>query len=51
MNKKIRLAIIGTGMRGTWAFGDILKQRDDVEIAALCDTNHVRLKEIGRAHV
>lgn len=44
MDKKIRLAIIGTGMRGTWAFGDILKQRDDVEIAALCDTNHVRLK-------
>ena len=44
MNKKIRLAIIGTGMRGTFCFGDILKKRDDVEIAALCDTNHVRLK-------
>ena len=44
MEKKIRLAIIGTGMRGTWCFGEILKKRDDVEIAALCDTNHVRLK-------
>ena len=44
MKEKIRLAIIGTGMRGTFCFGSILKKRDDIEIAALCDTNHVRLK-------
>lgn len=44
MDKKIKLAIIGTGSRGVLCFGEILTQREDVEIAALCDTNPVRAK-------
>ncbi|MBO7327422.1 MAG: Gfo/Idh/MocA family oxidoreductase [Lentisphaeria bacterium] len=48
MNKKIRLAIIGTGCRGTWTFGEILKDKEDVEIAALCDVNPVRLQAAAK---
>lgn len=44
MGKKIQIAIIGTGMRGTFCFGDIITKRDDIEIAALCDVNPVRAK-------
>ena len=40
--KKLKIAIVGTGSRGTSCFGEILKKRDDVEIAALCDVNPVR---------
>ena len=42
--KKLKIAIVGTGARGAFAFGPILKQKDDVEITALCDTNPVRLR-------
>ena len=42
MEKKLRIGIIGLGSRGTDCFGMILKDRSDVEIAALCDPNHVR---------
>ena len=44
MKRKIKLAIIGTGSRGTNSFGQLLVKRDDVEIAALCDVNPVRLR-------
>ena len=44
MEKKLKLAIIGTGSRGTFCFGKILNGRKDVEISALCDTNKVRLQ-------
>ncbi len=42
MKNKLKIGIIGTGARGVDCFGQILKNRDDVEIAALCDTNSVR---------
>ena len=42
MKNKLKIGIIGTGARGVDCFGQILKTRDDVEIAALCDTNSVR---------
>ena len=44
MNRKLRIGIIGTGSRGTDCFGALLKDRADVEIAALCDPNPVRAK-------
>lgn len=44
MEKKLRFAIIGTGVRGVWCFGEIIKNRQDAEVCALCDTNEVRLK-------
>lgn len=44
MEKKVRIAIIGTGSRGILCFGEIIRKRDDIEIAALCDTNLVRCK-------
>lgn len=44
MSQKLKIAIVGTGSRGTSCFGELLKERSDVEIAALCDPNHVRAK-------
>ena len=44
MSDKLRIAIVGTGSRGTSCFGELLKERKDVEIAALCDPNPVRAK-------
>ena len=44
MEKKVRIAIIGTGSRGVLCFGELIRQRDDIEIAALCDTNPIRCK-------
>lgn len=44
MSKKLRVAIVGTGTRGTGCFGKLLSERDDVEIAALCDPNPVRMR-------
>lgn len=43
--KKQRFGIIGAGSRGISAFGQILKDRPDVELAALCDPNPVRMTE------
>ena len=42
MSQKLRIAIIGTGSRGTSCFTELLQKRDDVEIAAYCDTNRKR---------
>ncbi len=44
MQNKLKIGIIGTGSRGVDCFGQILKKRSDVEIAALCDTNSVRCR-------
>ena len=44
MNGKLRIAIVGTGSRGTHCFGKILLERPDVEIAAFCDPNPVRAR-------
>ncbi len=44
MDRKLRVAIIGTGSRGTGCFGQLLSGRNDVEIAALCDPNPVRMR-------
>ncbi|MBO7146184.1 MAG: Gfo/Idh/MocA family oxidoreductase [Lentisphaeria bacterium] len=48
MGEKLKIAIIGTGERGTCCFGEILKNRDDVEITALCDKNPVRYRAAAR---
>lgn len=40
--KKSKIAIVGTGIRGAFCFGEILKNRDDAEITAFCDINPVR---------
>ncbi|MBR7107144.1 MAG: Gfo/Idh/MocA family oxidoreductase [Lentisphaeria bacterium] len=40
--KKLKFAIVGTGNRGVLCFGKMLVKRDDCEIVALVDPNHVR---------
>lgn len=42
--KKLQLAVIGTGSRGTGCFGKLLSGRKDAEIAAFCDPNPVRMR-------
>ncbi len=41
-NKRIRLAIVGTGSRGM-SFGKRMSRREDVELKAVCDVNSVRM--------
>ena len=48
MSEKLRIAIVGVGSRGTSCFGVHLAERNDVEIAALCDPNPVRAKAAGK---
>ncbi len=43
--KKLQFAIIGTGYRGTYCWGDMIHKRDDTEVIALCDPNPVRMKK------
>ncbi len=38
----LKVAIVGAGSRGIWCFGNLLSQRDDCEITAICDTNKFR---------
>ena len=40
--RKLKFVIVGTGMRGTFAFGQMLTERKDCEIVALVDPNPVR---------
>ncbi|HEX8603906.1 MAG TPA: gfo/Idh/MocA family oxidoreductase, partial [Pseudoduganella sp.] len=40
--KKVRIGMIGTGMRGQVLLQELLR-RDDVEVAALCDIEPVML--------
>lgn len=42
MAKQLRIAIVGTGSRGTGCFTQIFKTHDDVVIAAYCDVNTKR---------
>lgn len=42
--EKLKFGIAGLGARGVWCFGNLLKKREDVTIAALCDTNAHRLE-------
>jgi predicted dehydrogenase len=45
MHKKIKVAIIGTGSRGTLSFGKGLQRyQNEVEITAVCDKNPLRIK-------
>lgn len=44
MERKLRIGIVGTGNRGTGCFGKLLAKRPDVEIAAFCDPNPVRMR-------
>ncbi len=51
-NEKLKVAIIGTGMRGQGHL-DLLLRRDDCEVAAICDINEKminRSKEIVKKH-
>jgi len=42
----VRVGIIGTGGRGR-GIGKLLEKCEGVKIAALCDSNHVRLQEVA----
>ena len=42
-NRRIRLGLIGTGMRGQVLLKELLR-RDDVEVVALCDIEPIMLK-------
>ena len=44
MERKLNFAIVGTGSRGISCFGDLLKERTDCTIRAVCDLNPVRAK-------
>ena len=46
---RLRLGFIGVGLRGTWHLQNSLR-RQDIEIAAICDTNPARL-ELCRKHL
>lgn len=50
LSNKHRVALVGTGHRGTGMWGKELFEgwRDEVEFVALCDTNPLRLAEAGR---
>jgi len=41
----LRIGICGAGNRGVYAFGALFGQRKDCRVAALCDTNAVRLRD------
>ena len=42
---KVRLAMIGTGMRGLVLLKELVR-RDDVEVVALCDIEPIMLKRV-----
>ncbi len=50
MGKKLRIAIIGTGIRGTGCFTALLKEREDAEIAAYCDNNRKRAEKAAEIY-
>ena len=47
--QKVRLGLIGIGLRGTWHLRNAL-ERDDVKIAAICDIDSKRIP-IAQAHI
>ncbi len=44
MDKKLKFAIVGTGLRGCGCFGNLLKERTDCVIQAMCDKNPKRVQ-------
>ena len=46
--KKIKVGIIGAGSRGILAFGKTIATRNDAQVVALCDPNHVRMEFAAR---
>lgn len=48
MSEKVRFGIVGVGSRGLHAFGRMICDRQDAEVAAMCDTNRIRM-EAGAA--
>jgi predicted dehydrogenase len=48
-NSKLRLGLIGVGLRGEWHLANSLR-RDDVEIVAICDIDPKRL-EVSRKRI
>ena len=50
MSEKVRFGIVGVGSRGLHAFGRMICDRKDAEVAAMCDTNRIRM-EAGAARL
>lgn len=48
MDRKLKFAIVGVGGRGIGAFGTMIGNRDDAEVAAFCDTNRIRMEEAAK---
>ena len=46
--KKLKIAIVGTGVRGAFCFGEIFRDRTDAEITAFCDLNLTRAKAAAK---
>lgn len=46
--QKLKIAIVGTGIRGAFCFGEIFKKREDAEITAFCDINLTRAKAAAK---
>ena len=47
MEKKLNIAIVGLGNRGKHCFTNLIKERSDCRIAALCDVNIHRAKQVA----
>ena len=50
MSEKVKFGIVGVGSRGLHAFGRMICDRRDAEVAAMCDTNRIRM-EAGAARL
>src|SRR5690348_4007979 len=48
LTKPLRIGIIGSGNRGINCFGRLLGQRDDAFVAAVADTNPMRMEGAAR---
>ena len=44
MSEKVKFGIVGAGSRGLNAFGTMICERSDAEVAAICDTNRIRME-------
>ncbi len=47
MEKKLNIAIVGLGNRGKHCFTELIKERSDCRISALCDVNLHRAKQVA----
>ena len=48
MEKQLAIAIVGVGNRGKHCFSQLIKERTDCRIAALCDVNRYRAELVAR---